>query len=292
MPVVYKITDNIKGYEYIGVDKHNNPRYLGSGVRIKRLIADRIDACMEFPYGLTKTILYETDDHADAYNKEAELVDHDYISKSHVLNIALGGQSTQLIDKVIVKDSEGNIFTVLKDDERYLNGELVGYSKNKTVFIDTITGKKIQADVNDPRVLSGELVGHTHNYSTYRDKNGSSVYTHIDDPRVLSGELVGYTKGLTVYKDKDGNIFHTSNDDPRVLSGELISVNDGKLTVRDKHGNTLMISKDDPRVLSGEFVHHFTGRKRINKDGKNKFVLPNEIDKYLSDGWALGKAKK
>lgn len=292
MPVVYKISDNIDGYEYIGVDKHNEPRYLGSGVRIRRLIDDRIAKGMEFPYGLTKTILYETDDHEAAYNKEAELVDHEYLSMPHVLNIALGGKGTQLIDKIVVKDADGNIFLVHKDDERFLTRELVGYSKDMTVYIDKTTGKKVQANVNDPRVLSGELVGHTHNHGIYRDKAGTTVYTSIYDPRVLSGELVGYTKDLTVYRDKDGIVFHTSKDDPRVLSGELVGVNAGKITVRDKYGNTSMVYKDDPRVLSGELVHHSTGRKRINKDGKNKFVLPNEIDKYLSEGWELGKAKK
>lgn len=84
---VYQITNNINGMIYVGVHKSTNPNdsYMGSGVHIKRAIAK---------YGVhnfTKTILFEYETAEDAYKKESEIVNEDFIQRSDTYNLTLGG---------------------------------------------------------------------------------------------------------------------------------------------------------------------------------------------------------
>lgn len=94
----------------------------------------------------------------------------------------------------IVKDKDGKIFSVSKNDPRYLSGELTG-------------------------ILKGRV--------TVRDKDGNTMSVFKTDPRYISGELVSVHKGLVTVKDKDGRCFKVSKTDERYLSGELVSVNKG-----------------------------------------------------------------
>ena len=41
-----------------------------------------------------------------------------------------------------------------------------------------------------------------------------------------------------------------------------------------------------------ENLQHFKGTVYMNKDGKNKRVPPDEIDKYIQDGWIYGMAPR
>lgn len=65
--------------------------------------------------------------------------------------------------RVIVKDKDGNTFSVSKDDPRYLSRELVSVTKGMI---------------------------------NVRDENGNRFRVSKDDPRWISGELVGVTKGI------------------------------------------------------------------------------------------------
>lgn len=57
---------------------------------------------------------------------------------------------------VKVRDKDGNIFVVKRDDPRYLSGELVYFSKGMINVIDKY-GNKLWVKCDDPRYLSGEL---------------------------------------------------------------------------------------------------------------------------------------
>ena len=219
---------------------------------------------------------------------------------------------------VVVRDKEGKTMQVPVDDPRYLSGELKHNTTGRVVVRDK-EGKTMQVSVDDPRYIDGELVPILKGYAMVRDESGKVVrirtdspdyknYNHMnkgkviakdkcgnpilvskDDPRLKTGELVGITKGeITVY-DSNGNKIKVKKGDPRFESGELHGYRKNLVTVMDKDGNRMSVRNDDPRFLSGELVSPNRGRTSINKDGVEKHVYKDELQKYLDDGWKIGR---
>lgn len=84
---VYKITNLINGRFYVGVHKTSNIEdgYMGSGVLINAAIEK---------YGIDnfeKEILYVFDNQEDMYEKEAEIVNEEFVSDPQTYNLMLGG---------------------------------------------------------------------------------------------------------------------------------------------------------------------------------------------------------
>lgn len=87
MYYVYQITNKLNNMIYVGVHKTDDPddSYMGSGIHIKRAIAK---------YGVKnfqKDILFEYENENEAYAKEAEIVNEDFLKRSDTYNITLGG---------------------------------------------------------------------------------------------------------------------------------------------------------------------------------------------------------
>lgn len=76
--------------------------------------------------------------------------------------------------KIAVRDAQGNMFHVAKDDPRWVSGELVGINSGKKTATGSMTGL-VQAKTCD----------------------GAAVRVHKDDPRWMLGELVGINTGRT-----------------------------------------------------------------------------------------------
>jgi len=88
MIILYKTTNTINGKIYIGVRKLTSRKsiYLGSGVAIKRAIQK---------YGkenFVRETLFEFDTAKEAFAKEAEIVNEEFVSRKDTYNIGLGGQ--------------------------------------------------------------------------------------------------------------------------------------------------------------------------------------------------------
>ena len=84
---VYQTTNNVNGKIYVGVHKTCDPHdsYLGSGKILKLAIKE---------YGkenFSKIILFEYDNLIDAYLKESEIVNNEFINRTDTYNLVCGG---------------------------------------------------------------------------------------------------------------------------------------------------------------------------------------------------------
>lgn len=221
--IVYKITNKLNNYIYIGVHVTDNinDKYMGSGNNIKKIIKQFKNE------NFIKDILYCFDNEKDMLDKEAELVNREFIARSDTYNIILGGGGFLTTDTISIKDKDNNYFRVHKTDTRYLSGELVGCTVGK-VNVKKQDGTTLQVDKTDPRYLSGELVGCTKNTVTVQDIVGNTLKVNITDSRYLSGELIPINKNMVTVQDINGNNLKVLNTDPRYLSGELVGCTNGK----------------------------------------------------------------
>jgi len=85
--LVYKITNNVNDKIYIGVHKTEDidDDYIGSGKILKRAINK---------YGLqhfTKEILYECESEEEMFQREADIVDEEFVRRKDTYNIKIGG---------------------------------------------------------------------------------------------------------------------------------------------------------------------------------------------------------
>jgi hypothetical protein len=76
--------------------------------------------------------------------------------------------------KVVVRDSEGKILKIDKNDERYTNGTFQGINKNKVIVRDK-EGKTLSVDKNDERYIKGDLVPANKGMVTVRNKEGKII---------------------------------------------------------------------------------------------------------------------
>ena len=246
--IIYKIVNKLNNMIYIGchVTKNVNDSYMGSGVNIKKAIKK---------YGLEnfdKYILYQFDNENDMLNKEAELVNREFISENSNYNVIIGGGQFLTIDTIPVIDNDGNHFRVHKNDERYLSGEFISINK---IFIPV------------------------------RDNEGNILSVSKDDIRYLSGELISINKLFIPVKDNDGNTFKVKRDDPRYLSGELKYVwvdkkhtDESKKKIGDKNSINQMGNKNS------QF-----GTCWITKEGINKKIKKEDLESYITDNWLKGR---
>lgn len=127
----YKITNLLNEHYYYGVHQTDNldDGYMGSGSRLHRAY-DK--------YGIEnfkKEILKYFDNAEDMYNYEEFVVTEELTKDNNCYNIIKGGlgdvhpfSKVNIAGFVTVKNSEGEIFRVSVNDERYISGELVHIS--------------------------------------------------------------------------------------------------------------------------------------------------------------------
>ncbi len=86
--IVYEVKNKITGKTYIGKHQTDNiyDDYLGSGKYLKRAIKKYGKDCFE------KIILYSFDNKEDMDNKEAELVNEEYVKDKNTYNLKIGGE--------------------------------------------------------------------------------------------------------------------------------------------------------------------------------------------------------
>lgn len=333
----YKITNLINGHYYYGVHSTNNleDNYMGSGVKLHK--AFKIYGKENFK----KEILKFFDTKEEAYLYELKIVDENLVRSKECYNICPGGlgsfnnnlilvhdklnNTSKFVTKqefdnnvnyesynknyVVVKDKNENIYRVNKNDEKYLNGELVHISTGTTVAIvnginkrisieeykenkyKNITTEKVQCiDENGNHKLISQDEFKTGKYTsihkgklTVIDENGNYKNVNINDKDYKSGKYKFMFKGTKNFVNiKTGEVKRLKLDDEILSSGEWIGQNAGKMIYKDKNGKCYKCEKTDPRVLSGKLVPNQTGnkhseetKKKIGQYGKGRIWVNN-----------------
>lgn len=166
-----------------------------------------------------------------------------------------------------VEKKESEIITpiLLADPQCYNLSPGGGHRPMKTVTcIDTVLNKNVRIPADEYYLNPDRYVSHTKGQIKVIDSEGNIFMCKINDPRLKTGEIKDYVKELI----KD------------TLPCRIV-----------KTGQNIRAHKDDPRLKTGEIIPSVKGMKKINKDGKIKFVNKNEINEYLNNGWKLGGGK-
>jgi len=266
---LYRTTRISDGKFYIGVHSTNDifDGYLGTGKYIKRAIDKYVcDTGNHKSCGFKREILRFYDIITDVYEIERVIVNGDFIKRDDNFNLVIGGDGgwCHMIGRVVVKEHNSETFSVDKNDERYLNGELVHITTGKTT-VRAVDGSVYSVSVDDERYLSGEFTPISYNLVTVKNGNGDTFKVDKHDPKYISGELLHNLKGYVTVKDEYGNTSSVSVDDERYLSGELVHMSTGKITVKDITGNIFQVDTTDQRYVSGELIH--VGGENIRKTG-------------------------
>ena len=281
---IYKLTNLVNNKIYVGkhITTNLDDGYMGSGKLIQ---------LAEKKYGLDnfkKEIVCFCESEEELNQKEAEIVNEEFLKRDDVYNLKLGGDGGWDHTKgmATVKDKNGNCFDVKQDDPRYISGELDGVTKGMAVVKDR-NGNIFQVSVDDPRYKSGELQSFNKNTVPVKDKNGRHYMVSIKDPRYLSGELVHATKGLVIVKDKDGRHYMVSINDPRYKSGELVGISKGKCLL---DSTKQKIGKANSILQQGEHNSQYGKMWIYNPELKqNKSIFKTE---EIPLGWFKGRKMK
>ena len=152
--LIYKATNLINGKIYIGkqITKDiNDDRYLGSGFVLK-------DAIKKYGrQNFTKEIIYQCYSEEELNNKEMEIVNEEFLSRSDVYNIILGGN--------------GSFYHLNygKSKHKVARGKKEFYIKNKDHFIRG--GRKslsLKLGIHDPEIFGKAWTGRKHKEESKR----------------------------------------------------------------------------------------------------------------------------
>ncbi len=280
--LVYKITNLLNGKIYIGIHSTDNidDGYMGSGKHLKRA---------QKKYGIEnfkKEILFDFDKHDEMLEMEAKIVNEEFVKREDTYNLIKGG----LIDTtntIPVRNKDGYICRVSKDDPRYLSGELK-FMFHGTVTVKDEHGNMFHADLNDPRYLSGELKPIGSGMVNVKDEYDKIYRVRIDDPRYLSGELKPIGCGMVNVKDKEGNIFHISTDDIRYQIGELMGIWTGRKhseETKKKMSETAKERLKDP-TKNSQYGTCWIYNEELKE---NKKIKKEELQEWINKGWIKGR---
>jgi hypothetical protein len=152
---LYQLTNKINNKIYIGVHKTTdiNDGYMGSGTYLKNAIKK---------YGLKnfeKTILEEFDNQTDMFTRESEIVNEEFLSRSDVYNLTLGGFGSFYYANLNISKEEysrrGKIGSENSQNTRFKSGDV------RTIN-NAVKGGIIARD----RGLIPSWVGKTHSEKT------------------------------------------------------------------------------------------------------------------------------
>jgi group I intron endonuclease len=171
MPIIYMVTNIINNKKYIGADAKNNPKYFGSGIKIKLAIKK---------YGknnFKKEILEECNLDELYVREEYWINYYNAVKSSEFYNLSEGGKGgNKLKNQESLNKWKENLFDITEINKK---------RKNKTY--EEIYGNKADEEKNKRK---NSLIGKKHTLE--RRKNQSKSHKN----------LIPWNKGLTKEVDK------------------------------------------------------------------------------------------
>lgn len=143
--IVYKITNTINGRIYVGVHKTDKLEdgYMGSGKRIKYEIQK---------YGLlhfTKEILFNFQTYEEALQKEAEIVNEDFLKRDDVLNMVPGGWDALQVGKLAGKKIKWLFENCPETKQKILEGAQKGREKSREYWLGNTHTEETKQKLRD-----------------------------------------------------------------------------------------------------------------------------------------------
>lgn len=137
--IIYKTTNLVNGKIYIGKDKHNNPKYLGSGIVLIQAIKK---------YGIENFVkeIIDSADTADELNEKEIywIKEHQSFNRNIGYNIAVGGEG-------------GDVFTYKTDEEKEVTRKNISDGLMGHVGVKhTDEFKQHMSEINTGKTLSEE----------------------------------------------------------------------------------------------------------------------------------------
>lgn len=173
-PYVYKCIHRITKQFYIGY-RYKNVKYnIPSHIDLPLYRTSSKHIKLNF-HEYDWVILAEFFDTDSAYEYEQTLIKETIHDPLSLNGSYFGNIRADNTGKVVVKDTNGNIFQVDVTDQRYISGELMFYAigkkhsneykikqsivqSGKVTMFDPVINKNIRVAVNDSRIKSGELI--------------------------------------------------------------------------------------------------------------------------------------
>ena len=206
-------------------------------------------------------------------------------------------------NKVPVYDENNKIIMVSKDDERYLNGTY------KFVFCNTVVvrdenGKCFRVSTTDERYLNGSLknalIGFKQSekakaYSSYKASitNIENDYMYIEN-----GEYWKLYIKMTDFNIKKYIIVNGWEIIDNEFNHTHKVIMHNSKTREEQYVCALQVKKyylDGWRIGNIKYINHQINEKMhyinyyMNKNGIQKAVKTNDVEKMLNDGWRLGR---
>lgn len=192
--IVYKTTCLINNKIYIGVHRTENSKefdgYLGRGLYknhnkyINNPIAPFHYAVKKYGVdNFVREVLFTYDNAEDAFNKEAELVNEDFIKRDDVYNVCLGGKGRPRSSRQVYQfDFEGNL---LRSYESALEAskivEVSISNINEAISFKRTSAESLWAITNVIDVSEYKITRHNKYYIYDQDGNYITYFDHSKD---------------------------------------------------------------------------------------------------------------
>lgn len=186
--IVYCTTCKVNGKIYIGVHKTENPEifdhYIGNGLKVGWTIKNPHTAFQNAikKYGYSqfyRTTLYVFDTAEEAYNKEAEIVNLDFVKRRDNYNTSIGGVISGCVyDSLYQYDYDGNFIKEWSSVQETVNY----YGCNSNRFNMAIKDKRSAFNSYWSKTKYDKL-----DVSEYRKSHASEIYCYNE-----KGDLIKY----------------------------------------------------------------------------------------------------
>lgn len=200
---VYKTICLITNRYYYGMHSTDDldDGYLGSGKRLKYSInkyGKDNHRCEKVEFLESRELLRK---------REKEIVNEELLNDPLCMNLSIGGEGgSNTHGRAIVKDSNGHIFNVALDDERYTSGKLKGVTSNMDYYKDPNYRKNLSEKLKDYNKRYGNpFTGkkHTSEYKKHMSKIMSIKHAGVNNPSYGTCWITNEKENKKIYKGDD-----------------------------------------------------------------------------------------